>query len=288
MALLAGAVLLASACGSTRPQVGTQDGATVSASGGALGAGGTVAGTLGSGGHAGSGGGPTGSGAAASGGAGSGGTTGGIIGTGGRGSGGVGSGGIGGGGHPASGGRPGSGGTTRDAAAIDLAQDQAGGLDTAAGDAEIFCGPGYPVGSSRPQGDGCNTCYCQSGGSWLCTTKQCPAPVDGGPDAPMPPDDAALDVAPPDGGPGSCAEAKTQEACVARADCHPVFFDPGGCACLALGCCTQFEYCGDGATAVCTGTALCKMAEPHCEGPYVIAYTDSCYEGCALGTDCAP
>jgi hypothetical protein len=281
MPLLAGAAFLVAACGSTKLQMSPKDGADDSASGGALGTGGTGTGTGGSGG--------TGGGLTGSGGAGSGGTTGGIIGTGGRGSGGVGSGGIGSGGHPASGGSPGSGGTTRDAAAIDVARDQAESLDTAAtvdgGDA---CGPGYPVGSSRPQGDGCNTCYCQSGGSWLCTTKQCPAPVDGGPDAPMPPDDAALDVAPPDGVPGSCAEAKTQEACAARADCHPVFFDPGGCACLALGCCTQFEHCGDGATAVCTGTPLCKMAEPHCEGPYVIAYTDSCYEGCALGTDCAP
>jgi hypothetical protein len=255
MGLLAGAVFLAAACGSTKLRVSPKDGAADSASGGALGTGGTGTGTLGSGGTAvttipGGGGG-----------VGSGGSTPGITGSGGRGSGGVGSGGSSsGGGNPGTGGSPGSGGSTGvggaslDAAAVDVARDQAAILDTAA---------------AVDAGDA-------------------PPPMDGGPDMPVPPSDVRMDLAPPDSSPSSCAQATTQTECEARTDCHAVFFDLGGCACAALGCCVRFDHCGDGATAACTGTAFCKMMAPHCEGPYLIAYKDSCYEGCVLGTDCAP
>jgi hypothetical protein len=286
MALLAGALLLAAGCGSTKLRVSPQDGAADTGSGGALGTGGTGAGTLGSGGTAVTT-------IPGSGGVGSGGTTPALTGSGGRGSGGAGSGGSPStGGSPGRGGSPGTGGAFQDAAAVDVPRDQALPPDTgAAVDAGEGCGPGYPLGSSRPAGDGCNTCICNAGGIWACTLLYCPpndAAVDKPSDAPAPEKDAAKDAAAVDSGPSGCAEVKTEEACAARADCHAVYFDPGGCACLALGCCAQFDQCGDGATAACTGTALCKRVEPHCEGPYVIAYLESCYEGCVLRIDCAP
>jgi hypothetical protein len=90
-----------------------------------------------------------------------------------------------------------------------------------------------------------------------------------------------------DGGAGKCSDLTTQAACDTRSDCHSVFVDPGNCACAALGCCARFQACADGDKADCTGPALCKMMEPYCEGPYVIAFEGSCYEGCVKRTDCA-
>jgi len=47
------------------------------------------------------------------------------------------------------------------------------------------CGPGYPVGSSRPAGDGCNVCNCIAPGTWVCSTAACPVRKSGvGPGAP--------------------------------------------------------------------------------------------------------
>jgi hypothetical protein len=90
-----------------------------------------------------------------------------------------------------------------------------------------------------------------------------------------------------DGGAGKCGDITTQAACDARGDCHSVFVDEKNCACLALGCCARFQACADGDKADCTGPALCKMMQPYCEGPYVIAFEGSCYEGCVQQTDCA-
>ena len=42
------------------------------------------------------------------------------------------------------------------------------------------CGPGYPVGSSRPAGDGCNGCNCIAPGTWVCSTASCPIGGAGG------------------------------------------------------------------------------------------------------------
>jgi hypothetical protein len=143
---------------------------------GAVGAGGTgtggAAGHLGTGGiiGVGSGGATTMSG---TGGGGSGGTTvGGSGGTAGGGSGGIGFGGSG-------GGSAGTGGGAKDGGQPDGAGD--GAADAPASDDGASCGTGYPVGSQKPQGDGCNTCYCQSGGYWMCTTAQCP-PADVAPE----------------------------------------------------------------------------------------------------------
>jgi hypothetical protein len=86
-----------------------------------------------------------------------------------------------------------------------------------------------------------------------------------------------------------CADATTLETCDARSDCHSVFEDPRNCACAALGCCARFARCADGARAVCTGGAIaCDALTPYCEAPYVVSYTQNCYEGCVRATACGP
>jgi hypothetical protein len=94
---------------------------------------------------------------------------------------------------------------------------------------------------------------------------------------------------PPDGGSTArCADATTLDACDARSDCHAVFHDPRNCRCDALGCCARFVRCADGDRALCGAVpVLCDGPTPHCEGPYVISYTSSCYEGCVRATECA-
>jgi hypothetical protein len=88
--------------------------------------------------------------------------------------------------------------------------------------------------------------------------------------------------------PAPCAVATTKEACEARSDCHAVFVDDRACACAGLGCCARFSRCADGASAVCKAPPItCDAVAPHCEGPYVVAYSDSCYEGCVQSSDCA-
>jgi hypothetical protein len=98
---------------------------------------------------------------------------------------------------------------------------------------------------------------------------------------------------PPDGGTGdaatsTCAEVTTLEACDQRTDCHAVFVDQRNCRCASLGCCARFSGCADGDRATCTGQPQCEIATPYCEGPYVVSYTATCYEGCARATECAP
>lgn len=82
-----------------------------------------------------------------------------------------------------------------------------------------------------------------------------------------------------------------EQACAARPDCHRVFdgTPQPQCLCDAPGCCTEFSRCAYGGSANCGPEMVaCGIPEPLCEGPYVVAYQGACYEGCALGTDCAP
>jgi hypothetical protein len=229
-----------------------------------------------------------------------------------------GAGGIPGTGGAATGGAAGgtAGTTTRDGGA-DVARDAA--LDAA--DAAVECAPGYPVGSTKPAGDGCNTCTCLATGYFICTTAACPAPdasVDACPSgqrwcpgcesgtgmcstycpaSPCPAPDAATsadaagghaDGAAVDG--GACSSLTTLADCQARGDCHAVFTDPGTCGCASAGCCARFSRCADGGKALCTQpTGLgCDIATPFCESPYVLSYTAICYEGCVLSSECGP
>ena len=88
--------------------------------------------------------------------------------------------------------------------------------------------------------------------------------------------------------PAPCAAMTSEGACEARPECHSVFVDDRDCQCAALGCCARFSRCADGASAVCKAPAItCDAVTPHCEGPYVVAYSGSCYEGCVQSSDCA-
>jgi hypothetical protein len=87
----------------------------------------------------------------------------------------------------------------------------------------------------------------------------------------------------------ACAAVATLAECEARTDCHSVFTDPGTCDCAVLGCCAHFSGCANGDKAMCTSPGLlCRVATPYCEGPYVVAYSGSCFEGCVNKKDCAP
>ena len=227
---------------------------------------------------------------------GSGGTSAGAGGTAGKtGAGGVGAGGAGG------------GTTSKDGGASDVAVDVPASGD--ASDGTVECSPGYPVGSTKPAGDGCNTCTCQASGSFICTKIACPvadAALEAGQcpsgqiwcpgctpgtgscgqvctGAPCPVGDAAA----VDTSTGACSSLTTQADCQARSDCHAVFYDPGTCGCALSGCCAHFSFCGDG-KPVCgaPSTLACASATPHCESPYMVSYTLTCYEGCVLKTDC--
>jgi len=37
-----------------------------------------------------------------------------------------------------------------------------------------------------------------------------------------------------------------------------------------------------------SGVTVCTALPPHCEQPYVVAYVDTCYEGCVRTTECLP
>jgi hypothetical protein len=81
----------------------------------------------------------------------------------------------------------------------------------------------------------------------------------------------------------------TLAACDARSDCHSVFEDPGTCGCASPGCCAHFARCANFDRAHCmSGVTVCTALPPHCEQPYVVAYVDTCYEGCVRATDCMP
>src|SRR5258708_6572448 len=103
-----------------------------------------------------------------------------------------------------------------------------------------------------------------------------------------PPD--PLPVCPPLGCPPPipCSAATTLADCAAHTDCHSVFVDNQTCLCASLGCCARFNRCADGDKALCKGMPVCDLATPYCEGPYVVSYTNACYEGCVQTKDCAP
>jgi hypothetical protein len=88
--------------------------------------------------------------------------------------------------------------------------------------------------------------------------------------------------------PTACATVTTLAQCEARTDCHSVFVDPGTCGCGSPGCCEHFSRCVDGDKAKCSGSPVCTIATPFCEGTFVVSYTGSCYEGCVQQKDCAP
>jgi hypothetical protein len=85
--------------------------------------------------------------------------------------------------------------------------------------------------------------------------------------------------------PVTCSGLTTEATCDARSDCHSVFYDPGTCGCAVSGCCAKFSRCADG-PANCKGAVACAIASPFCEAPYVISYTQNCYEGCVRATEC--
>jgi hypothetical protein len=87
---------------------------------------------------------------------------------------------------------------------------------------------------------------------------------------------------------GNCSAAINLADCDARPACHPVFIDLLVCGCAAAGCCTHYQRCAEGKKATCSPPAGfgCLIQQPHCEGPYVVGYTSSCYEGCVRATDC--
>jgi hypothetical protein len=85
-----------------------------------------------------------------------------------------------------------------------------------------------------------------------------------------------------------CSSLMTRDACDARGDCHSVFQDLGVCGCAPAGCCTMFSRCAEEGKARCSGMIQCRVAPPICAGPYVVSYTDTCYEGCALSSECSP
>jgi hypothetical protein len=49
----------------------------------------------------------------------------------------------------------------------------------------------------------------------------------------------------------------------------------------------HFSRCADGGHANCTGPAACTIAQPACLPPYTLSYTNVCFEGCVLQTECA-
>ena len=292
---------------------------------------------VGNGGSGGAGTGGSGTGGRGSGGVGAGGSggltgAGGVSATGGVAGGGSGGLGAAGGGGPigrgglGAGGIAGTGGSTKDAGVRDGASDVAvtdSAIDTSDGSAG--CGAGYPVGSQRPQGDGCNTCYCEGDNNWLCTTKQCLPPPDAAPDASpdaqcpsgqvwcpgctpgtgscgavctgapcLVPDAASdadtsiADAASGDVSTGACSQLTLLADCQARSDCHAVYMDQVTCGCATVGCCIHFNRCADGGKAVCTPPATfgCTIAAISCVGSYVTSYTTDCYEGCVLPSEC--
>jgi hypothetical protein len=89
--------------------------------------------------------------------------------------------------------------------------------------------------------------------------------------------------------PITCDQLTSLDSCDSRSDCHSVFFDSQLCGCATVGCCAHFVKCAFGARATCTAVATVACpAPPHCEGPYVVGYTTSCFEGCVKNADCAP
>ena len=118
---------------------------------------------------------------------------------------------------------------------------------------------------------GCPSLGVAGGCGQVCPAMACPAPDAGTSDAAS----------------GSCSAITTQAACDSRGDCHSVFADPGTCGCAGINCCMHFNHCADGGHANCTGPVACTIVQPLCTSPYTLAYTNVCFEGCVLQTECA-
>ena len=148
-----------------------------------------------------------------------------------------------------------------------------GGIAGGSGGASAGGGGGAGAGMCAPNERWCAGC---TPGSGTCSSGPCPAyscPV--------------MDAGAPDA-PGDCSTATTETDCNARGACHAVFVDGQACDCATLGCCTHFSRCAEGATAMCSPTAIsCTVQTPHCEGPYVVSYAGGCFEGCVRSLECA-
>jgi hypothetical protein len=83
-----------------------------------------------------------------------------------------------------------------------------------------------------------------------------------------------------------CASLVDAASCNARPDCHAVYQPMTACGCAAVGCCTFFSSCASGKPYCKNDQLTCRAAPPACEGPYVVAYANGCYEGCVLATAC--
>lgn len=86
-----------------------------------------------------------------------------------------------------------------------------------------------------------------------------------------------------------------ETTCRGTAGCHPLYinlddrnYGGPGCTrdCATVDCCIDFQRCVPDAKADCVGPALCKRVAPICVGQFVVAYRDSCYEGCVKKDEC--
>ena len=90
-----------------------------------------------------------------------------------------------------------------------------------------------------------------------------------------------------DAGSTTCGQVTTQAECDRRSDCHSVFLPGTTCGCATAGCCELFNRCADGGRANCTGPVACLAPQPACVAPYALSYTNVCFEGCVLQSECA-
>jgi hypothetical protein len=93
--------------------------------------------------------------------------------------------------------------------------------------------------------------------------------------------------------PGACPPprclALDEATCAVEPGCHRVFVNEPNCGCAPAGCCTKFSHCAEGEFADCTGgEVICDALPPTCEGSFVVAFSNGCYEGCASMDECAP
>lgn len=85
---------------------------------------------------------------------------------------------------------------------------------------------------------------------------------------------------------GGC-EVLDEKSCFMRLDCHALFVDNGQlCDCAQAGCCTSFVRCTAG-PAHCSPVMLCGKDDPYCDGPWVVAYSQTCSEGCVRADECS-
>jgi len=158
----------------------------------------------------------------------------------------------------------GTGGTGQTGGSLDTGGGAGGGGGGASGAADAGVCPAGKI--------WCPGCIAGTGS---CFTGGCPGSA-------CPLDAGTVDVAL-----GTCNTITTQAACDNRGDCHSVFADPGTCGCAGVNCCMHFNRCADGGQANCTGPVACLAPQPVCVPPYALSYTNVCFEGCILQTECA-